>query len=204
MILPVGELLVIVILTVFEGFFVAAEIALVSIRRSRVEQLVDEGSQGAKRVRRLLDEPGRFLAVCQLGLTFIGFFASAYAAISLSEQMTALLVSIGMDEGTASGVALLIVTILLSLFTIIFAELVPKTLALAHAERFAMTLSLPIDFLGSALKPVIAFLTWVTGGIVAAVRRRGLERRADHGRGAAPDRRARRRAGRSSRPRRSR
>ncbi len=166
MILPVGELLVIVILTVFEGFFVAAEIALVSIRRSRVEQLVDEGSQSAKRVRRLLDEPGRFLAVCQLGLTFIGFFASAYAAISLSEQMTALLVSIGMDEGTASGVALLIVTILLSLFTIIFAELVPKTLALAHAERFAMTLSLPIDFLGSALKPVIAFLTWVTGGIV--------------------------------------
>ena len=73
--LPFGELLVIVILTIFEGFFVAAEIALVSIRRSRVEQLVDEGSQGARRVRRLLDEPGRFLAVCQLGLTFIGFFA---------------------------------------------------------------------------------------------------------------------------------
>ena len=53
-----------------------------------------------------------------------------------------------MDHGTASGIALLIVTILLSLFTIIFAELVPKTLALAHAERFAITLSLPIDFLG--------------------------------------------------------
>jgi len=164
--LPFGELLVIVILTVFEGFFVAAEIALVSIRRSRVEQLVDEGNQSAKRVRRLLDEPGRFLAVCQLGLTFIGFFASAYAAISLSDQLTTLLAGWGMDAGTASGIALLIVTILLSLFTIIFAELVPKTLALAHAERFAMTLSLPIDFLGRALKPVIAFLTWVTSGIV--------------------------------------
>ncbi len=163
---PFGELLVIVILTVFEGFFVAAEIALVSIRRSRVEQLAEEGSQGARRVRRLLDEPGRFLAVCQLGLTFIGFFASAYAAISLSDQLTTLLVSAGMAEGTASGIALLIVTILLSLFTIIFAELVPKTLALAHAERFAITLSLPIDFLGRALRPVIAFLTWTTSGIV--------------------------------------
>jgi magnesium and cobalt exporter, CNNM family len=164
--LPFGELLVIVILTVFEGFFVAAEIALVSIRRSRVEQLVDEGSQGARRVRRLLDEPGRFLAVCQLGLTFIGFFASAYAAISLSDQLTTLLTGWGMAEGTASGIALLIVTILLSLFTIIFAELVPKTLALAHAERFAITLSLPIDFLGRALRPLIAFLTWVTSGVV--------------------------------------
>jgi putative hemolysin len=159
--LPFGELLVIVILTVFEGFFVAAEIALVSIRRSRVEQLAEDGNQGAKRVRRLLDEPGRFLAVCQLGLTFIGFFASAYAAVSLSDQLTTLLVSAGMDQGTASGISLLIVTILLSLFTIIFAELVPKTLALAHAERFAITLSLPIDFLGRALRPVIAFLTWV-------------------------------------------
>ena len=164
--LPFGELLVIVILTIFEGFFVAAEIALVSIRRSRVEQLAEEGSHGAKRVRRLLDEPGRFLAVCQLGLTFIGFFASAYAAISLSNQLTTLLTGAGIEEGTASGIALLIVTILLSLFTIIFAELVPKTLALAHAERFAITLSLPIDFLGRALRPVIAFLTWVTNGIV--------------------------------------
>ena len=61
--IPVGELLFIVFLTILEGFFVAAEIALVSIRRSRVEQLVDEGRPGARRVRRLLDDPGRFLAV---------------------------------------------------------------------------------------------------------------------------------------------
>ena len=85
---PIGELLVIVLLTLLEGFFVAAEIALVSVRRSRIEQLVDEGQPGARRVRRLLDEPGRFLAVSQLGLTFIGFFASAYAAVSLAEQLT--------------------------------------------------------------------------------------------------------------------
>ena len=66
---PLVELGIIVLLTILEGFFVAGEIALVSIRRSRVEQLVDEGRPGARRVRRLIHEPGRFLAVCQLGLT---------------------------------------------------------------------------------------------------------------------------------------
>ncbi len=164
--LPITELLVIAVLTVIEGFFVAAEIALVSIRRSRVEQLAEEGDPGARRVRRLLKEPGRFLAVCQLGLTFIGFFASAYAAVSLSDQLTTLLAGAGMDPGTAKGIALVVVTILLALFTIVFAELVPKTLALANAERFAIALSLPIEFLARALGPVVRFLTWVTNGIV--------------------------------------
>jgi putative hemolysin len=163
--LPIGELLIIAFLTFLEGFFVAAEIALVSIRRSRVEQLVDEGRPGARRVRRLLDEPGRFLAVSQLGLTVIGFFASAYAAVSLVESLAGLLVSVGMDRGTAEGVSLVIVTVLLALFTIVFAELVPKTLALANAERFAIVLSLPIEFLARALGPLIAFLTGITSGI---------------------------------------
>jgi magnesium and cobalt exporter, CNNM family len=162
---PIGELLVIVLLTFLEGFFVAAEIALVSVRRSRIEQLVDEERPGARRVRRLLDEPGRFLAVSQLGLTVIGFFASAFAAVSLSEQLTALLEGAGLGAGTAQGVSLLIVTVLLALFTIVFAELVPKTLALANAERFAIVLSLPIEFLARALSPVIAALTGVTNWI---------------------------------------
>jgi putative hemolysin len=164
--LPIVPLLVIVLLTVLEGFFVAAEIALVSIRRSRVEQLAEEGDHGARRVRRLLNEPGRFLAVCQLGLTFIGFFASAYAAVSLADQLTTLLEGAGMDPGTAAGLSLVVVTVILALFTIVFAELVPKTLALAHAERFAITLSLPIEFLARVLGPIIRFLTWITNAVV--------------------------------------
>jgi putative hemolysin len=163
--LPIGELLVLVVLTLLEGFFVAAEIALVSIRRSRVEQLVDEGNAGARRVRRLLNQPGRFLAVCQLGLTFIGFFASAFAAVSLTEQLKGLLTGAGMSDGTAHGISLLVVTVLLALFTIVFAELVPKTLALAHPERFAIALSLPIDVLGRVFGPVIAALTAITSRI---------------------------------------
>jgi len=161
--LPVGELLVIVLLTLLEGFFVAGEIALVSIRRSRVEQLVDEGRPGARRVRRLLDEPGRFLAVSQLGLTVIGFFASAYAAVSLVESLRRLLAPLA--GNSAAGIALVIVTVLLTLFTIVFAELVPKTLALANAERVAIALSLPIEFLARALSPLIALLTGITSTI---------------------------------------
>ena len=159
------ELLVIALLTLLEGFFVAAEIALVSIRRSRVEQLVEEGRPGARRVRRLLDEPGKFLAVSQLGLTVIGFFASAYAAVSLVQTLAGVFENGGMDRGTADGLALVIVTVILALFTIVFAELVPKTLALAHPERFAITLSLPIEFLARALSPLIRLLTGITSTI---------------------------------------
>jgi putative hemolysin len=159
------DILILILLTFLEGFFVAGEIALVSIRRSRVEQLVDEGSSGARRVRRLLEEPGRFLAVSQLGLTVIGFFASAYAAVSLVEGFAKVLASTGLDPNTAETIALIVVTIILALFTIIFAELVPKTLALANTERFAIALSLPIEFLARALGPLIKLLTGVTAWI---------------------------------------
>jgi len=159
------DILVLVLLTFLEGFFVAAEIALVSIRRSRVEQLVDEGRPGAKRVRRLLEEPGRFLAVSQLGLTVIGFFASAYAAVSLVRTFGKILEGLGLDPNSSETIALIVVTIVLALFTIIFAELVPKTLALANTERFAIVLSLPVDFLARALGPLIKVLTGVTAWI---------------------------------------
>jgi len=163
--LPVTELLFIVILTILEGFFVASEIALVSIRRSRVEQLIEEGNRGARRIRRLLDDPGRFLAVAQIGLTFLGFFASAYAAVSLTDRLTGLLEQVDALRGSAAGIALVIVTVLLAMFTIIFGELVPKTLALAFPERFALAVAGPIDVIGRILKPLVALLTGVTRAV---------------------------------------
>ena len=133
------DILVIVLLTLLEGFFVAAEIALVSIRRSRVEQLVEEGNAGARRVRRLLEDPGRFLAVSQLGLTVIGFFASAYAAVNLAGALTTVLTGArgrrghrrrprpGRSSRSSSPCS-----------RSSSRELVPKTLALANPERFAL------------------------------------------------------------------
>ena len=162
---PIPEILFLIGLTFLEGFFVAAEIALVSVRRSRVDQLVEEGNRGARRVRRLLDDPGRFLAVSQLGLTIIGFFASAFAALSLVDGLQRLLQQASMPEETAAIAALIIVTVILALFTIVFAELVPKTLALANPERYALALSRPIDFLARILGPVVIGLTKLTRAI---------------------------------------
>ncbi|HET7026932.1 MAG TPA: hemolysin family protein [Candidatus Limnocylindrales bacterium] len=167
--LPLSELLVIVVLTFFEAIFVAAEIALVSIRRSRVDQLVDDGVSGASRVRGLLDEPGRFLAVVQIGVTFVGFLASAYAAVSLTTNLEDVLSTVPAIHDSAKGIALVVVTLLLALFTIVFGELVPKSLALAHRERFALALAGPVDLLGRILRPVVALLTGSTALITRSL-----------------------------------
>ncbi len=159
------ELFVIILLVAINGVFVAAEIALVSIRRSRVEQLVEEGRRGAHRVRNLTLDPGRFLAVVQIAVTFVGFLAAAFAGVNLSAPLAAVLVSAGLDANTAGAAALIIVTVLVSLFTIVFGELVPKTLALAHPESFATALAVPVDVLGRVLHPIVVVLTRATSAI---------------------------------------
>ena len=161
------QLVVIVVLTMFEGIFVAAEIALVTVRRTRITQLADEGDRNARRVQGLIADPGRFLAVTQIGLTFLGFLASAYAAVNLTSHLEALFASsgIGLLVTSSAALALIIVTLLLSLFTIIFGELVPKSLALAHTERFALALSAPIAGLLRVFGPLVGFLTAITTSI---------------------------------------
>ena len=88
------ELALIVMLVLLNGVFSATEIALVTLRRSRLQQLVDEGTSGAARVLRLKQQPGRFLAVIQIGINFLGFLASAFAAVSLVDGMAAWLADI--------------------------------------------------------------------------------------------------------------
>ncbi len=160
----IGQLLVIVVLTLLEGVFVAAEIALVTMRRTRIDQLVAEGNRSAARVKRLIAQPGRFLAVTQIGLTFIGFLASAYAAVNLTSSLRAAFEGTGIAFLVSSGeaLALIIVTLLLALFTIVFGELVPKSLALAHTERYALRLSALIEFLLRVMGPLVYALTKVT------------------------------------------
>jgi len=161
------QLLVIVILTMLEGVFVASEIALVTMRRTRIEQLADEGNRGATRVKRLIAQPGRFLAVIQIGLTFIGFFASAYAAVNLASSLKTAFEGTGIPllVSSAEALALIIVTLLLSLFTIVFGELVPKSLALAHTERFALGLSGFVELLLRLLAPLVYALAAVTSNV---------------------------------------
>ncbi len=110
------EVAIVVGLTLLAGIFVAAEIALVSLRRSRLAQLVDENRRGAARVRRLVDDPARFLAVIQIAITFIGFLSSAVAAVALTNGLADLIAGIEWLEGSAEAIALITVTVLLSLF----------------------------------------------------------------------------------------
>ena len=156
------QLLVVLFLVLIEAVFVAAEISLVSLRHSRIDQLIDEGQRGASRVRRLVQDPARFLAVAQIGVTFVGFLASAYAAVNLADRLAGILVNVPGVKDVRAGIALLIVTILMSLFFIVFGELVPKTLALARPDRVALALGGPIDVVGRILAPLVSLLTWLT------------------------------------------
>src|SRR6476646_4022430 len=155
------QILVIILLTFFEGVFVAAEIALVTIRRTRVDQLAEEGNRAARRVKGLVAQPGRFLAVTQIGLTFLGFLASAYAAVNLTTSLERLFEGSGISVlvSSAGALTLIIVTLILSLFTLVFGELVPKSLALAHTDAFALRLSGVIEILLRVLGPLVHVLT---------------------------------------------
>jgi putative hemolysin len=156
---PLLELGLILVLVLLNGLFAAAEISLVTVRRSRLQQLIEEGNRTAARVLRLKESPGRFLAVIQIGITFLGFLASAFAAVSLVDGLQATLAPIG---PIADLIALVVVTGLLTLFTIIFGELVPKQIGLAHSEGVAMRTSRLIDLLGRLFGPLVALLTWTT------------------------------------------
>jgi putative hemolysin len=159
------QLLVVVLLTLVEAVFVTAEYALITMRRTRIEQLVEEGSRSARRVQRLVAQPGRFLAVTQIGLTFIGFLASAYAAVSLTVELQHLLDDFAPIAPYAEPLSLVVVTLLLSLFTIVVGELVPKSLALTYTERLALALSGFIELMLRLLSPIVAILTVTTSTI---------------------------------------
>ena len=163
--MDVTELLIIVILILLNAVFVAAEIALVTVRRTRIDQLVDEGHRGAGRVKKLINQPGRFLAVIQLGITFIGFLAAAFAGVSLTVELDRFLQGFETIRPYSGAIALILVTALLSFVTIIFGELVPKSLALAHPERYSLLLAGPVDLMGRVLNPIVWLLTRVTNSI---------------------------------------
>jgi putative hemolysin len=154
-------------LIILEALFVAAEIALVTVRRTRIEQLVDEGNRSARLVQRLLAHPGRFLAVIQVGITFVALLASAYAAERQVEDLANFLKTIPLLEPYARALALVLITAVVSLATILFGELIPKTLALAHAERYALIFAAPVDLLGRLLAPLV----WVLNRITSVVLR---------------------------------
>jgi putative hemolysin len=159
------ELLIIALLILLNGLFVAAEFSLVRVRRTRIDQLVEEGNRRARRVERLVSQPARFLATIQIGLTFVGFLAATFAGASIVGDLTKFLQGIPALQPQAQLISLLLVTTVVSLITILFGELVPKALAYAHAERMAFLFAVPIDLLGRVLSPLVWLLTTITQAI---------------------------------------
>ncbi len=160
----VAELLLLAVLIALNAFFSASEIAVISVPKLRLKQLIENGNQTAQVLFNLADDSSRFLATIQIGVTLMGFLASATAAIRLSAGLTDVIkrIPIAGIENIAEGLAVGIITILLSLITLVLGELVPKSIGLAHSERIALLVARPIDFLARLAGPLVRFLVWLT------------------------------------------
>lgn len=148
-------------LILLNAFFAATEIAIVSVRRSRLRYLVEEErDQRAAAVKRLVEQPAHFLATIQVGATLAGFFASAVSAVSLVAVLGAWLetVPLAVIAANARAIALVAVTVALSFVTLILGELAPKNLAIVHAEAIALRVGRPLELLSKLAAPVLWIL----------------------------------------------
>ncbi|MCX2452397.1 hemolysin family protein [Pedobacter sp. PLR] len=132
------EVLIIFILTLLNGFFALSEIALVSVKKSRIEHLAAQGSANAKTVLKLLDNPENFLSSVQVGITLIGVISGAYGGAALTDDMVVLLSGLTFLGDSLHTVSLIIVIGGITYFTIVVGELVPKTIAMNNSERISL------------------------------------------------------------------
>jgi putative hemolysin len=161
------QILFLVVLTLVNAFFAAAEIALVSLNKNKMKTLANEGNKKAKIILSLIEEPTKFLSTIQVAITLSGFFASASAATGISEQLGAVLLNIGIPYG--NQVAFIGVTLILSYFTLVFGELFPKRVALNKAEQIAMVVVRPVMFISKIASPFIKILSLSTSLLVKLV-----------------------------------
>nr|WP_295604560.1 hemolysin family protein [uncultured Terrisporobacter sp.] len=154
------QLLLIVVLTLINGFFAAAEMAFVSVNKHRIDCLCEEKNKKAILLRKLLDDPSGFLSTIQIGITLAGFFSSASAATTLSVRFYSLISPYNIPY--AKEVSMILITIILSFFTLIFGELVPKRIALKKCEKISLLSVKPIYFISIISKPFIKILSLST------------------------------------------
>jgi putative hemolysin len=156
------DILIILLLILINGFFVGAEIAFVSVRRTRLDELAEAGDRRAKRAQKLMRDPGRFLAVIQVAITFLGALASAVAAVSIVTVVAEPLRGIAPLADYADTIALLLVTFIVSVVSIVLGELIPKGFALANPDRIALAVSGPITLFAKIVSPLVAVLVLLT------------------------------------------
>jgi putative hemolysin len=136
--MPTRDVLVILLLILLNGFFALSEIALVSAKRSRLQAAAEQGKTGAKSALSLMEDPTGLLSAIQIGITLIGIFNGVYGGATVAEPLAEILVRNGLSTSTAQRVAYGIVVVIITYVTLIIGELVPKRIALTHAESLAI------------------------------------------------------------------
>ncbi len=154
-------LLLQVILIALNAIFASAEIAVLSISEAKLERMAQEGNKKAKRLFKLTKEPAKFLATIQVAITLSGFLGSAFAADNFSEPLVDWIISLGVNipRATLDAIAVIIITLILSYFTLIFGELVPKRLAMQKSEKIALGISGLVGGISFLFKPIVWFLS---------------------------------------------
>ena len=163
----VSQFILILVLTLLNAFFASAEMAIVSVNRNRIKMLADDGNKKASLLVDLLEEPNKFLSTIQVGITLAGFFSSASAATGISEVIGASLSQLGIPY--AQSISLIVITIILSYFTLVFGELVPKRIALQKSEQIAMLSVRPIVFVFKFAKPFVKLLSLSTNVLLRVI-----------------------------------
>jgi len=161
----VGDLATVAGLILLGALFVAAEIALISLRESQVRQLSTRGKRGAK-VAHLATNPNRFLAAAQVGVTVCGFLSAALGAEKLGVYVIPQLMELGLSEGAASATSIIGVTLVIAYFSLVFGELVPKRLALFRTEEISLWSAGAIDLTAKLFRPIIWLLSRSTDFVV--------------------------------------
>ena len=161
-----GELLVVLVLMLLNGVFAGAEIAVLSVRKTRIAELMQGGHRGARAVHWLRHQPERFLATVQIGITVVGTAAAAFGGERIAHDVSARLATVPGVGRWAPTAGLVLVVIGISCLEIVVGELVPKSIALRYAERYALALGPFLRAMASAVRPAVWLLTKISNAVL--------------------------------------
>lgn len=161
------QILFLVFLTMINAFFAGAEMAVVSVNKNKIKRRAQEGNKKAALILTLTENSTSFLSTIQVAITFAGFFSSASAATGISQVLAEQLTASGIPY--SSTLAVVVVTLLLSYFTLVFGELVPKRIALQKAESFSLLCVKPVYYISRIMAPFIKLLSLSTNGFLHLV-----------------------------------
>lgn len=164
----IGAIILQIVLIFLNAVFASAEIAVISTNEAKLEKLSEEGDKKAKRLLSLTKNPSKFLSTIQVAITLAGLLGSAYAADNFAEPLVKWLVGlgVGISESTLNSICVFVITLILSYFSIVFGELVPKRLAMKNAEKMALGMSGTLKFVSCVFAPFVWILTKSTNGLL--------------------------------------